>query len=208
MAILYCCLRWCLGENFSFVWAWLQCRCSDQNSTVQLRSVQSGSVQPQWYQTMSSDYDFRRWLQAMSSDYVMLTGLVSALRFQATSMGRWCVENWRAAVKGLRALQLAVPLEYASTLKVRSATSWCATQYWAWTEYCDSTTIVLQQSVHGPECDIPESDMTVLLVTVLVSTNSGLMGHRVTELVGVGHCDWGLVERALLLGVLRSNGVS
>ena len=157
---------------------------------------------------MSSDYDFRRWLQAMSSDYVMLTGLVSALRFQATSMGRWCVENWRAAVKGLRALQLAVPLEYASTLKVRSATSWCATQYWAWTEYCDSTTIVLRQSVHGPECDIPESDMTVLLVTVLVSTNSGLMGHRVTELVGVGHCDWGLVERALLLGVLRSNGVS
>ena len=50
--------------------------------------------------------------------------------------------------------------------------------------------------------------MTVLLVTVLVSTNSGLMGHRVTELVGVGHCDWGLVGGALLLGVLRSNGVS
>ena len=50
--------------------------------------------------------------------------------------------------------------------------------------------------------------MTVLLVTVLVSPKFGLMGHRVTDLGGVGHCDWGLVERALLLGVLRSNGVS
>ena len=50
--------------------------------------------------------------------------------------------------------------------------------------------------------------MTVLLVTVLVSSKSGLMGHRVTDLVGVGHCDWGLVDGALLLGVLRSNGDS